>query len=231
VVKVRNVFLSVIAVAAVAVAQDTFSPLRTYVVGEKDVYSMSMKMESEQYDVTMTGKMSYLVKKLYDNGDADLETKVYNVVMNAMGQEVQQPESPAQVRRYNKYGVPIEKVDPKAPKQPTFMNFLAYRNGATLKLGESMPIQEELNDEAKTKVKGKAKLDSISDGVAKVVTQLDITSKNSSKPMHVESISYLDTKSSKLNRVESKVTNVEQSATPGLPGLKSITVVLQRDKS
>jgi hypothetical protein len=228
----RPVYFGLMALSLfVSTGQDAFSPARTYVAGEKDVYGLSMKMATGSNDVTITGKLSYEVKKVYENGDADLESKTYDVVISAMGTVMNQPNANPRLVRYNKFGAAIEQGVPKDQRQPIFMRFLTYRSEGAMKVGEAVQVDETLDDEQKTRVKGSAKLESLADGVAKVVSNVEITNVKSKKPTKISSIGYFDVKTSKLNRAESRLQDVEPGAMPGLPALQSITVVIEREHS
>lgn len=226
----RTIFLSLAALTTLALAQDAFSPARTYASGEKDVYGLSLKIDAGQYDIAIAGKITYLVKKTFENGDADMQSQTSDMVISVMGQDTKQPSGDPRVVRYNKYGAPIEKGTPKEERQPLFMNFLTYRPGQSMKVGETVKISEILDDENKTEVKGTAKLESLTDGIAKISSSLDIVQKKDKKPSHIDSTGYYDAKTSKLNRTEAKVTNVDPGEMPGLPPITSITVVIERQK-
>jgi hypothetical protein len=60
---------------------------------------------------------------------------------------------------------------------------------------------------------------------------VEITNVKSKKPTKISSIGYFDVKTSKLNRAESRLQDVEPGAMPGLPALQSITVVIEREHS
>jgi hypothetical protein len=222
--------LSLLAVGAMCLHQDVFEPARTYVVGEKDVYGLSMRMVSEKYDATIVGKLSYEIKKVYENGDADVESKSYSLVFTVMGQEYKSPDGTPRVTRHNKFGAAIEKGLPKDQRQPIFMSYLTYRAPAAMKLGQSIPISEKKDDEDKTEIKGSSKLESIESGIAKIATILDITSSKKKKATHIESVGYYDAKSSKLNRVECLLKDLDPAEFPGMPPLQSMTVVIEREK-
>jgi hypothetical protein len=210
--------------------QASFSPARTYVIGERDIYAMSLRMDTNEYSVSILGKLSYEVKKLYENGDADLETKAYDMTINVLGQEMKQPGGDVRVIRYNKFGAPIERGIPKDRRQPIFMNFLIFRPSADMKVGDKVTIDETIDGDVKTSVKGTAKLESIQDGIAKVSASISVMEPNLKKPTRIESVGYFDAKTSKLNRSESKLEDVEPGEMPGMPPVKSITVVIERDR-
>jgi len=213
--------------SALASAQDSLSLARTYVAGDKDVFGASMKMDGP-VAVSITFKMTYEVKKVYDNGDGDIELKIYDRVAEVGGQTAKQQDSPPTVTRTDKFGLPAKASNPMGVEQPAFMNFLVYRSPSTMKVGEPVNVDEKMSDKAKTQVKGTAKLESITDGVAKVVTSVDITSEKSKKPMHLDSIAYLDVKTAKLNRAESHLTNIDSEQ---MQGITSMTVVIEREKA
>jgi hypothetical protein len=110
------------------------------------------------------------------------------------------------------------------------MNFLIYRPSADMKVGDKVKIDETIDGDVKTSVKGTAKLESIQDGIAKVSASISVMEPNLKKPTRIESVGYFDAKTSKLNRSESKLEDVEPGEMPGMPPVKSITVVIERDR-
>ena len=218
---------SAIVIAAGFTAQDSFSPARTYAAGEKDLYDLSMRLSTGQYEVAILGKLSHEVKKVHENGEADIESKTYDITINVLGQEEKQPPSDPRTVRYTKFGVPMEKGVAKEKKQPIFMNFLTYRPSVEMKVGETVKIDETLESDGKTKVKGTSKLLSINEGVAKIESDLSVQEGNK-KPTRVQCIGYFDAKTAKLNRSESKLTDVDPGDMPGMPPIQSITVVIER---
>lgn len=222
--------LKIAALLLLGASQDSFSPARNYQLGEKDVYGLSMRFDAGQYMMSMTGQLFYEVKKLHDNGDADIQSYAGEMILNALGNEVKQPAGEIRISRYNKFGAPVQVDAPKGQKQPIFMRFLTYRPSQSLKVGETIKIEETLADAAKTQIKGSAKLESMGDGTAKVVSNLEVAEGSNQKPTKIASVTYFDTKSSKLNRLEAKVTDVDPKEMQGLPPITSITIVMERDK-
>lgn len=215
---------------AFGLVQEGFSPARTYTLGEKDVYGLSMRMDAGQYMVSISGKLNYEVKKVHENGDADVESKAGELTIDALGDIIKQPAGEPRLVRYNRFGAPMEKEAPKGQKQPIFMSFLTYRPGVAMKIGETIKVDETLENSAKTQVKGTAKLEGITDGVAKIVSKLEVSESKAKKPTKISSIGYFDTKTSKLNRSESKLTDVDPAEMQGMPPISSITIVIEREK-
>lgn len=215
---------------ALGFLQDGFSPARTYTLGEKDIYGLSMRMDAGQYMVSISGKLNYEVKKVHENGDADVESKSGELTVDALGDVFKQPAGEPRVVRYNRFGAPMEKEAPKGQKQPIFMSFLTYRPSVSMKIGETIKVDETLENSAKTRVKGTAKLEAITDGVAKIVSLLEVSELKAKKPTKIQSVGYFDTKTSKLNRSESKLTDVDPAEMQGMPPISSITIVIEREK-
>ncbi len=222
--------LSLIGIFALGLAQDVFSPARAYVLGEKDVYGLSMRLDAGQYMVSIAGKMNHTVKKVHTNGDADVQSQMTNMTLDILGQTSKEPDGDVRVIRYNKFGAPVERPADTKQKQPIFMNFLTYRTSMPMKIGETIQVDETLDDASKTQVKGTAKLESITDGVAKIASQLEIIESKNKKPTKIASVGYFDVKTSKLNRSEAKLTDVDPNEMQGLPPISSITVVIEREK-
>lgn len=215
---------------AICLVQDEFSPARTYVVGEKDVYGLSMRMDAGQYMVSISGKLNYEVKKVHENGDADVESKAGELTIDALGDIIKQPAGEPRLVRYNRFGAPMEKEAPKGQKQPIFMSFLTYRPSVSMKVGETIKVNEVLQNSAKTQVKGTAKLETITGGVAKIVSVLEVSESKAKKPTKIQSMGYFDVKTSKLNRSESRLTDVDPAEMQNMPSISSITIVIEREK-
>jgi hypothetical protein len=226
----RSACLTPILCLAIAFAQDAFSSVRTYKVGDKDVYALSMAMKHNTAEAVIRGKVSYEVKKTYENGDADIETRSFEVSVNAMGTEMKQPDSPAKSFRYDRYGTALEKNVPIQERQPYFMKFMTYRPIAPLKVGETVKVKEMIDEDSNSEVKGTAKLESLKDGIAKIVSVLDITRDKKKKPIRLESNGYFDAATSKLIRSESKFTSPDNLEIPGLPPIRTMTIVVEKQK-
>ena len=83
VMKAKALIFAALIATTVYASQDSFKFFRTYKTGDKDAYSMEMKMQSPQLgELSMQMAMSQTVKKVYENGDADIETSIDSMVVN-----------------------------------------------------------------------------------------------------------------------------------------------------
>ena len=210
--KIKNLFLGVLlAVAGAAQAQE-LELARTFKVGDVDNYKMNMKASiGAMGEVEMTFVSSQKVLKVYDNGDADIETAVKDMKLMMMGNEMPMPgdqEPPKTVQRVNKYGSPVGEVqgDAGMMRQMDFARFGAMFG--KLKKGEDFPIDVKNEKTKKQEVKGVARLDTIENGVATVSSELDVYTEESTTPMKVKLKTMIDEKSSKVNKMTGTVTGL-----------------------
>mgnify|MGYP003387917377 CR=1 FL=1 len=135
-----------IALAVAAMAQDTIDLTRIYKVGDVDKYKMDMKMVGQMGEVTVALDMTQTIKKLYDNGDADIESQSGEVKIVAMGQNINQPGGPASTQRHNKLGQP---VGVKAKSQMDFMRFATFMGDGKGKVGDTIAVDYKDPENAK----------------------------------------------------------------------------------
>lgn len=226
-------FLLFMAVAAVTVAsQDAVQFARKFKEGEKDVYNMSIQasMAMGQFDIRM--QIANTIKKVYDNGDADQETAVSDMKLIMNGNEMPMPGAQGQkptLMRINKFGSP---ADPKTVAagggmfggMDQLLSLSQRMMDKPFKVGEVIPIDVK---EKNSTVKGTMKLESITEGVAKMVSDLNVQQEGAPKPMKITTTSWMDVASSKANKVEGTVTGV-----PSQQGMEidSVKFVMERVK-
>lgn len=209
-----------LAVGAWAV-QDGMKIARTYKVGEADTYKMAIALESDMGPIDVAMTMKQTVKKVYENGDADLETAVSAMTVNAMGNEMSPPAPPATVQRVNRGGMVVGQGAAPAGAggmragmgmMLNFGRFGAVMTDKALKVGVPVPIEDP---EGKTK--GTVTLQSVADGVAVLNSKLEILIGDATEPMKVDAKTWIDTSTSKLNKMEGTVTGT-------LPGQQQMPV-------
>lgn len=230
--KSRFVLLFGVVVACAVAAQDGHKFERKYAVGESDTYSMNMNIESGMGPIDVSMDMTQAVKKVYDNGDADVETTIGSMKVNAMGNEMTPPDPPATTRRMTKRGTPsAEGAGAPAGGGPAggmamMLNFTRLGGvmaDTPLKLGQAVPFED-----ATSGAKGTVTLESVAEGVAILVTKVEIKSPDGGNPMKIETRSWIDAASSKLNKLEGTIQNPPgQSQMP----IESIKVTMTRKKA
>lgn len=227
--KLRNIlFALALGASAFASQGDGLRIERKYVLNDSDIYVMKMQMDSPVGPIDLSMDMKETVKKLYDNGDADIESTVSNMVVNVQGREQRPPNTQKGTTvRYTKYGTPVP--GQKTGQGMNGMNFMQFGNlmgENSLKVGETRTFDQADKDNPKNHIKGTVKLDSNENGVAKLITSVDIFQNGAEKPMHVDATSWIETSIGKMKKYEGKVTNLPMGggAGAGMPSSASFTL-------
>jgi hypothetical protein len=228
------IFVGILAAASFAAVQDSLQLARTYKEGEKDAYTVKIDI-AIQGGIEVTTSMSQEVVKVYDNGDADVKFTYGTPKAMMGGQDIssmagQMLNMPPMTMRLNKYGSSTTKPTVQQGMMAGMHKMMSI--GSTLldkpmKVGQAVPINVE-DKEAKSKVTGTITLESITGGVAKIVSDMQITNaQTTDKPMKLKTTALIDVASSKPNRVEGLATDV-----PGQGGMApdSIKFTLERAK-
>ncbi|HMS53878.1 MAG TPA: hypothetical protein PKA27_00630 [Fimbriimonadaceae bacterium] len=233
--KIKSILLGVALFAVAGAAQSPVSMERKYKVGETDEYKMKVDVSMSMGAVEVSMGMTQVVKKVYDNGDADIETTLKDMKIMFGGQEIPSPGDtapPVVMERYNKQGVQVGKSssaggagNPMA-QMMNFSKFSSFIPVGGLEVGKSYPVDTK-DDKGKQEAKGTIKVESIAEGVAKFLADLDVTVEGSDKPLKVKTTSMVDVSSSKPNKVEGVVTNL-----PSQDGMEieSVKFVMERVK-
>lgn len=223
--KIKALVLGVMLASAAFAGQDSVSLAHKYKVGDKDLYTMSMKLELAAGEITVAGEMTQTVLKVYENGDADLETKTGELTVNAMGQENKVPATPATTQKVNKFGQPMEA--PKGQDMAPFLMLGGLFGDGNLKVGETKTIDQSTPSDEKSKVKGTIKVDSVTDGVAKLISSLDVSSPKAPKPLHFDTTTWVSTDSGRVQKLEGKASGMDDGGGQGIKGM-SFTMALKK---
>jgi hypothetical protein len=197
-----KVIVSALAVSAAALAvQDVLKFERKFAVGDKAAYGIKLTMEGPgTIDVSLT--QSTEVLKVNEDGTADVSQETSNVVVLFNGQEIPAPAVANQklTLKVDRFGAPISAPAAAGPGGgggmrggmigTQFVRFLAVGLKDGLKLGETHNVDyKDANDE-KVTAKGTVKLESVTDGVGKVVIALSITTAQTTEPMKLNAVSF-----------------------------------------
>lgn len=218
--KARALFISfVLTAAAFAVVQDEVKFNRTFKSGEKDKYTFRVqgKMPMGEMDITMS--MLQEILKVHENGDADQKTTIADVKLLMNGSDMTQMVPPGAFGqpvtvRISKNGMPVDKK--AAAQGPAGMGQLMSIGNSIafdkpMKVGQTIPINQTDPKDPKSKVTGSMTLESITDGVAKILSTVEITTaQTTSKPMKIVSTSWIEVASAKPNKVEGTLTGMPE---------------------
>jgi hypothetical protein len=213
-----KLILATLLLGSIALASDPpISFERHYVVGDKDVYGIKMKMTSSgggTGEMNMSMTSTQIVAKVYDNGDADIENATSDLVIDVMGQHISPPTGKPTTVRMTKFGAPVG-TDGKPTGRGPNMNFLryaSYQGEGGMTPGQVVKIDRVDPDNAKNTVHGTATLVSTDSGVSMITSSIDVTTADTGdKPMHIDATTWVGA-GGKLSKSVAKITNLAMAA-------------------
>jgi hypothetical protein len=213
--KTKAIMLT-LALGSLAIGGQTIVKLeRKYKAGEKDSYAMTMQVVSASMNVDISTTITQTVKKVYDNGEADMMFQPGPMTIKAMGQTINRDGGPSVTNRLDRFGMPLDNT--KGSGMSTFLTYSSTLGDREFKVGETYPIKVVDAKKPNEKVEGTAKVESLEAGVVKIVTKVDVTQQGLQKPMHVESTALVEVATGKPNHIEGIVTGLQMGGAESPP--------------
>jgi hypothetical protein len=231
-------FLLTLALAGTVAAQDSFSFEKKYKEGDKDAYNYKLSLEGGPGSIDISFVFNQAVIKVYENGDADLETEVGSMKLMFNGQEMPTPggqtNNTKRMQRVNKFGQVVasqtEGTGQGGRMSMNFMQFVGLGIDRPIKVGETINVDYKDPKQPKRTSKGTIKLDSITAGLAKLVANLDVTmpEMQSDKPLKLAINATYDLASTKLEKADGTASNLPPQ---GGMEIKAMQFSLERVKA
>ncbi|MHB8635975.1 MAG: hypothetical protein ACYC96_05830 [Fimbriimonadaceae bacterium] len=213
-----------IAVVGSAVAQKvTFS--RTYTLGDKDVYAMTMEMNG-RVAMTMSMTSTQEVTKVYDDGSADVKVTTSDMKMNMGGREITIPargQAQAVTMHLSKTGAATDikgNTNGTTSMQMIYGGMTAFKDG--IEVGQTVPFDASDKKHPSIHSKGTFTLVSVSDGVATIHIVADVTDATGKAGGHTDGTYLIVTATSKLSKADMTTTNA------AIPGGGSVHITMTR---
>lgn len=216
--KFRALGLMLVVVAASAFAlQDEFLLTRKYKEGDKDTYKLAVTatMAIGAADINML--MNQTVKKVYENGDADIETQIAEMRMSFGGNEMPMPnqDMPAMSQKFDKFGRPVGQPQTSGGgagagmmNQMSFMKFAGFTGDKPMKVGTEVKVDAK-DEKDGSHTTGTVILEKIEEGVAFINANLAVKNKQTGDtPMKIVMKSQVIVESGKLSKVDGDITNL-----------------------
>ncbi|MFI5387043.1 MAG: hypothetical protein ACHQ50_13090 [Fimbriimonadales bacterium] len=223
--KIRTILLAALVGAVSGAHAQSLKIERKYVVNESDTYAQNMTMASSMGAIKISVETTQTVKKVYDDGDADVEAVAKNMTVNMGGNEMHPPAQPPTVTRMTKYGVPA--APEKGPRRMNFARFGSFFGDKELRLGVSVPFDQVDKENPKNHSSGTVKLLSLDAGKAKLELSVDVYTDGAEKPMHVDGTTLVDSANGKMLRFEGKAANLPTNAAQGVT-ISSATFLIEK---
>jgi hypothetical protein len=178
----RTLGLGLLLVAATCTAgQQRYFFTRKYVVGQTDRYVMNSSVTSPMA-MTMSMTLSQRVKKVYPNGDADVEIKTSAMQMTMNGKSMPVSAGGAQkseqttVTRLNKFGTPVAGANSQSAMMGMDMGMGSGISGLEkgLPLGQTVPFHGKPGQQGAA-MSGTNRLSSVKNGIARIDQTYDMS--------------------------------------------------------
>ena len=226
-----RILIGALVVGMVAFAAQDVKLERKYKEGDKDTYKVSMQLTMNGGTANVNLVSTLTVKKVYDNGEADVETVPGDLKIDFNGQTMTQPAPAAHTERFTKQGMPlVEKVKDKnrAQMNVAFMRYAVMLGEKGMRVGETIPVDYTDRLDSANKVKGTLKLESFEKGIAKLVSTCEAwTEDTGAKPMKMVYTIWFDADAGKLSKLVGTVSNV--MGPQGLP-IDAVQISMERVK-
>lgn len=208
-------FALALGVAGAAYGQDTLTMERQYKAGDVDHYSMTLNMNSSMGAMKISADIAQTVKKVYDNGDADIETATSNMSIDMAGRTMNPPPNPPTTLKMNKFGAPAGQMNSKGFNPSQIANFLGDK---PLTVGQTITIDQADKDNPKNHVKGTVKLVSFANGQGQLETHMDFwtADSDSDKPMHADANIWVDATSHKMMKLVATMKDLPMGKAGGM---------------
>lgn len=181
---------------AFASTQEAISLERFWKLGAVETQRIGISFSMAMGDVDVSMIATHKVLKLHDGGDADVETSVNQMKVFMNNQEVNVPGAsapPVITQRIGKSGMPVSRISESGTG--IGLDFIRYAfivSDKPLRVGESTTIDYKSGGDAGSKVAGTLKLDSIENGIAKLICNYEVSTQNTSeKPMRMAVVNWL----------------------------------------
>lgn len=197
--------------AAIATAQDSVSLERKWKVGDSDKQRIGLAFATEMGDVVLVMMTEQKVAKTFENGDAELQLTITDLKVMFNGAEMPPQAPPAQpvTMRLDNRGMPVQQTTGQRRGLGGEILAFAYLTPDNpLKVGEVVEIAYASAENPKTKVKGTIKLESLTEGVAKLIGNYDIWTENTAdEPMKVAMTNWFRVSDAKFVKSEGMFSN------------------------
>ncbi|MCW5947447.1 MAG: hypothetical protein KIT74_10515 [Fimbriimonadales bacterium] len=186
----------VLTATAFASTQEAINLERLWRVGSVETQRVGISFSMAMGDVDVSMITRHKVLKLHEGDEAEVETSVSQMKVFMNNQEVNAPGGstpPVITQRICKSGMPVNRVS--ASGTGIGLDFIRYAfvvSDKPLRVGESTTIDYKSAGDAGSKVAGTLKLDSIENGIAKLICNYEVSTQNTSeKPMRMSVVNWL----------------------------------------
>ncbi|HTQ09991.1 MAG TPA: hypothetical protein VMI31_07980 [Fimbriimonadaceae bacterium] len=191
----RACFLLLLGASLAIARAQTFHPRHKYVTGDSDTYAVTVKAQTTNGEIDVSSDTTRKVAKVYDNGDADIETSVKGLSITVGGQQFPAPEQAPTTTRVNPLGLAV--AGPKS-RSLSFVQFGMYFGDQDLSVGQTNTFEHTDDANKGNHYKATVKLVSLDAGKATIGVTADNWTAGQEAPMHLEGTAVVDATTDRL---------------------------------
>lgn len=199
--------------AALQAPTEIDSLARKFVPGEVDRYALTMTLQGT-VEFIASARLSQTVKKVWDNGDADVETRVDDLKMTMMGDVMKTPKQKPVTVRTSPLGVPAEAKASAGVQGIDMLRYVLVAPAGKLELDKPVPFTTD----EKSLATGTVKLEKIENGVADLRYDLAVDVKAPAK-IALRALRRVEIATGKTVRADGEMTNLPQPSAGRLDGI------------
>lgn len=176
--------------------QDSLQLQRSYKVGDEDRYAVKLSASVEIGDVDIQFKSRRKVRSVQADGAAEIEFTMEELKTLINGQEPPAGAAPAPtplVYKFDKFGMPMA-LEGGSRGLGSFMQFMGFLGSRPLEFGKQTDFSFKDPETEGRKATGHLKLESVSEGEAKVAAHWEILTEVAPKPLVVDMTSFIEVK-------------------------------------
>lgn len=178
---------------------------RAYQVGDSDRFSVAVQIETEVGSVDLTMRQVQVVKRLLEDGQAEIESRTEGLEAKMNGEKIpvegasQMPSVNLVVDRWG-WQLRAPAVGRGSGASVAFLRYALVLPRNPLQVGKAVPVEADLP--IGSRIRGTAKLEEIENGVARILQTLEITTRGQDRPQSLAMTTWVEAKTSRIIRVE-----------------------------
>jgi hypothetical protein len=207
-----STLISIVLCLGLASSQDSVKLQKTFKVGDKERFFTKLSLSVAFGDVDVHLKTEQRVLKLFENGDAELETELLEIKTLVNGQPMdvaREADTRKATMRVNAMGMPSE-TDSKGFGF-SFLQFVGLLGDKPLDMGKKTPVAWTDPANEKRKASGTITLESVADGLAKLISSWEIHTPANPKPLKIDMTSFIETNSGRLKKASGTILGAQSS--------------------
>lgn len=203
-----SVALSILLCLIPLQAQEPLVIQKLFKVGDKERHATKMSMSMPFGEIDVHLKTEQRVLRLFENGDAELESELLEIRFLVNGEPSSVPGGAANRKtqfRVDRTGMPVHAAV-ESGFGFNFLQFAGLLGNRPLELGKKTLVEWKDSTDPKRRASGSITLESIVEGVASLISNWEIFTPAGEKPLKIDMTSQVEIGTGKLQKASGSIT-------------------------